>query len=109
MIGLIIILLGLLIRVVTIRQMGDFRLNIVKPASIKINGVYKYVRHPSYVGSFLLFLGLSLISLHAALLYLVFVFYFARAIQEESLLMDDEKYREYAKNTGMFIPKIRRS
>jgi len=107
MIGLLIFLIGLLIRFVSIRHIGEFDLSISVPDRIKKDGLYGIVRHPSYVGSILMFGGLSLISLHLAFIYFVFVFYLARAIEEEMILRQIDSYRDYASETGMFFPKIR--
>jgi protein-S-isoprenylcysteine O-methyltransferase Ste14 len=106
MIGLVLILLGILIRLVAIRHMGNFMFQIDHPNKIVTDGIYTYIRHPSYVGSFLVFIGLSIISLHAAFLYLVFAFYLSRVAQEESLLMNYTEYVDYVKRSGMFIPKL---
>lgn len=106
MLPAILILTGLLIRYISIKQMVDFSLAINNVSDIRITGLYSIVRHPSYVGSMLVFAGLILLSIHLALMYMVFVFYFARAIQEESILMSNDDYKEYFKQTGMFIPKF---
>lgn len=107
MLPTILILIGLLIRYISIKQMGNFSLAVNDVDDIKVSGLYALVRHPSYVGSLFVFAGLILLSIHLALMYMVFVFYFARAIQEESILMNNDKYKEYVKQTGMFLPKFK--
>jgi len=88
--------------------MKNFSLTIKDALVIKTDGFYKYIRHPSYIGSMIMFLGLILISVHVALLYLVFIFFLARALQEEYILSNNKEYLEYIKRTGMFLPKIKR-
>ena len=103
---LIVFLTGLLIRLIAIRHMGIFDLSISRPESIKVDGIYRLVRHPSYIGSILMFIGLSILSVQVALVYFVIVFYISRAIQEESILRESEDYRTYVSKTGMFFPKL---
>ena len=73
-------------------------------------GPYRYMRHPSYLGYFLMFLGfialwpnlITLIPLAAILGYI------KATVQEEKLLEQrfGDEYREYKKRTGRFIPKF---
>lgn len=108
MIGLLLILIGLLIRFMAIVSLkGSFTFHIKKPAWICKSGVYKYVRHPAYVGTLFMIIGLSLISTVAGISYVGFMFFLSRAINEESIL-DSKEYREYKSKTGMFLPKLRR-
>jgi protein-S-isoprenylcysteine O-methyltransferase Ste14 len=88
--------------------MCNFDLSISVPDKIKTDGIYGIVRHPSYVGSILMFIGLSIISIKIALIYFVFVFYLSRAIEEEMILRNISSYRDYVNKVGMFFPRIRR-
>ena len=106
-ISLLLILIGIFIRLLSIRHMGIFNLVVEDAKTIQTDGIYKYARHPSYVGTMFMLAGISLISIHLALLYLAFMFFLSRAIQEESILLNNSKYREYHQKTGMFIPKIK--
>jgi protein-S-isoprenylcysteine O-methyltransferase Ste14 len=76
-------------------------------------GPYRYVRHPSYLGYFLMFLGLFLTWLNIiALLPLVAIpGYIKVAAKEEELLKGrfGEEYIRYQKATGRFLPKISRA
>lgn len=73
-------------------------------------GPYRYVRHPSYLAYFLMFFGLFLILLNLlALLPLIAIPGYIKIVEyEEKLLIKrfDEKYIEYQRKTGKFIPKI---
>jgi len=75
-------------------------------------GPYSYVRHPSYLGYFLMFCGLFLIWLNLiALVPLVAIpGYVWIAAKEEELLIHrfGEDYIRYHKNTGRFLPKLSR-
>ena len=53
----------------------------------------------------MILVGLALIHPVAGVTYLAFVFFLARAIQEEMFLSQIEEYRDYQNRTGMFIPK----
>jgi len=82
-----------------------------RPNSVVSSGAFRYVRHPLYLASILLYLGLavstaSLFSL--ALLVVIFVFYNYIASYEEKLLSQrfGEEYRVYKKKTGKWVPRI---
>jgi protein-S-isoprenylcysteine O-methyltransferase Ste14 len=72
-------------------------------------GPYKYVRHPSYLGYFLMFTGLLLTWLNlVALIPLVAIPGYAKiAVTEEELLKQrfGDEYLKYMESTGRFIPK----
>lgn len=107
-IGTILILIGLSIRVWSISSMnGKFSMRIKIPDKLCTKGAYKYVRHPSYVGSLLVLSGVSIINPVAGICYLAFAFFLARTVQEEMILSQFKEYQEYQKKTGMFIPKVR--
>lgn len=106
--GWIFILAGCLLRLTAILQLKDkFSLKLRLPTEIITTGAYKYIRHPSYVGTFLILVGLCVMYLPAAVIYLSFMFFLARAINEEQILSINGKYREYQKKTGMFIPRLK--
>lgn len=104
-IGSTLILFGLVIRVIAIMQNPEFKTEISKPAVIKTDGIYSIVRHPAYVGSILWFVGLCIVEVHCAVIYLACIFFLSRA-QDEEKLMASKEYSEYAKRVGMFMPKF---
>jgi protein-S-isoprenylcysteine O-methyltransferase Ste14 len=80
------------------------------PTGLVTNGGFKLVRHPLYLGSILVYLGLavataSLFSL--ALWVIICVFYNYIAGYEEKLLEAKygESYRMYAEKTGKWMPR----
>ena len=84
-----------------------------RPSGVESTGAFRHVRHPLYLGSILLYLGLavataSLFSL--VLVVLIFIFYNFIASYEEKLLQDrfHEEYRGYKKRTGKWVPMIGR-
>jgi protein-S-isoprenylcysteine O-methyltransferase Ste14 len=108
MIALVVIIIGVAIRLWAIMSMrGKFTFKIQAPDKVCTKGAYKYVRHPSYVGSFFILCGTSMLSPAVGVCYLAFAFFMARAIQEEVILNQYADYIIYKQKTGMFIPKLR--
>ncbi|UCD97166.1 MAG: isoprenylcysteine carboxylmethyltransferase family protein [Candidatus Bathyarchaeota archaeon] len=74
-------------------------------------GAFRYIRHPSYAGYFLMFTGLVLLLRHPmALLPLVAIpGYVGLATFEEQMLIEEfgEPYLKYQRRTGRFLPKRR--
>ena len=80
--------------------------------SICFRGVYRFCRHPMYVGYFLFFLGSALMASSWILLALVVIFQICAhrlVLAEERwcLLTYGQNYDDYMKRTGRYIPKIR--
>ena len=106
-IGIAIVALGFAIRIWAIMSMqGKFTFKIKLPDKLCTKGAYKYVRHPSYIGSLLILCGISIINPVAGICYLAFAFFLARAIQEELILSQYQEYLEYKQKTGMFLPRL---
>ena len=74
------------------------------------SGPYGYIRHPSYTGYFLMFVGLFLtwFNLIAAIPLLGIPGYVSIAKKEESMLelRFGSAYTEYQRRTGRFFPKL---
>lgn len=73
------------------------------------NRIYKYIRHPIYVGDFLLVLGLEL-ALNSWLVLVVIplaiVIYWQAKAEEKLLRNEISGYSEYQEKSRMFIPYI---
>lgn len=79
--------------------------------SLVKTGVYKYIRHPQYSGLLLLSFGMMAewATLPLLILYPVIVYMYVRlAKREEKDMLNEfgDEYREYMKETKMFIPFI---
>ena len=114
-IGLALILAGMAIRFIAIRTLGRFftvNLAIHPDQHIIQTGPYRYIRHPSYAGSLLSFLGFALtldnwLSL-AVIVIPVFATFMNRILIEEKLLLQQfgQEYNEYMKGSGRLIPWV---
>ena len=70
---------------------------------VKQYGVYRFVRHPMYLGYILNQLGFLLFffSLHNVVVYTVaWIAFWLRAKEEEKFLEADEEYRTYREKVG---------
>ena len=78
-------------------------------------GPYGWVRHPHYLGVFLIWLGLagayaSLLVLAVTLVYVVPIYVLYVRSEEEMLQSQfGDEYRRYRKRVGMFLPRLRRT
>lgn len=113
--GSSIIVLGMILRFVAIYTLGIFftvDLSIQDNHELIRKGLYKTIRHPSYTGSLLSFLGFGLSLNNWLSLILIFVPVLAAFIYrinlEEKLLLDQVglKYKDYKKQTRRLIPWI---
>jgi protein-S-isoprenylcysteine O-methyltransferase len=100
--AIILIVLGVLLRVLAIRSMRGMFSGIIRVQPVVTTGIYGWMRHPSYVGGFIILTGLTLISCELGVLYLGLNFMAARAIQEESIL--GPMYNQYKKKVGILFP-----
>lgn len=113
--GLLIIIIGMAVRLMAVKQLGRFftvDVTIRQDHQIMKKGLYKYVRHPSYSGSLLSFVGYGIsldnyLSLTVVLLP-VFISFLYRIKIEEKALTDQfgNDYEEYKKTTKRLIPFV---
>jgi protein-S-isoprenylcysteine O-methyltransferase Ste14 len=113
--GFTLIISGLIVRWIAIFQLGDsFTVDvaITSKARLKTDGLYKQIRHPSYLGMLLVVAGFSaaMNSAYSFLIFFVpvFIAVIYRISVEERLLMNEfgESYSEYKKETKKLIPGI---
>lgn len=113
--GIIIILIGIVIRFIAIKQLGRFftvDVTIRENHQLLQTGFYSVLRHPSYSGALLSFLGFGLslnnwLGIPIAFLPVLFMF-IHRMNTEEKVLTEQfgEQYLAYIKKTKRIIPFI---
>ena len=114
LVGLLLFSPGLIIYLVsrmTLDKQFTKPLMIVEGHKLITHGIYKHVRHPSYTGSILFFLGLPLLfnSLLGFLMVLPMIFLVLLRIPvEENMLIREfgEEYLEYIKRSKKLIPSV---
>jgi protein-S-isoprenylcysteine O-methyltransferase Ste14 len=114
-VGLAMIYIGITIRIIAIVSLGQFftvDVTIRENHKLKKDGIYKYLRHPSYSGSLLSFIGLGLtmnnwISLLLISLSIIISFIYRISIEEKVLIEQfGSEYTDYQKFTRRIIPYI---
>ncbi|BDX39736.1 protein-S-isoprenylcysteine methyltransferase [Tenuifilaceae bacterium CYCD] len=114
-IGVNIILLGALIRWISIIQLKSaFTVNvaIANNHKLKTDGVYKYVRHPSYFGLLFIMFGFSVsmnsyISILIITIPMLLVILYRIKVEEEILLAEfGNDYSNYKNRTKKLIPWV---
>jgi len=113
--GLILILVGLIIRwiaILTLRRYFTTDVSIQEGHRLVATGIYGIIRHPAYLGSLLSFLGLGLTFSNwlSALVIIgpIFLAFRYRIMVEEQVLVDHfgAAYDQYRRRTKRLIPKI---
>src|SRR3990170_1034292 len=112
--GLLVVLAGFSMRNIARKTLGNYFLDGIKflPRHRLVkHGVYRYIRHPVFLGSILLNVGIillfsSLSGFVVMLGYIPFVLY--RIQIEEKMLIErfGQEYRDYIKKTKKIIPFI---
>ena len=111
--GMVFTALGYFVFVWSVIARGKYATSWAMPGNQELVtwGPYRYVRHPSYLGYFLMFTGLLLLWLNVFALFplLAIPGYYQLTFREEKLLLSrfGEKYAEYQGKTGRFVPKLR--
>jgi len=115
-IGVLLALIGLFIRYISLRALGSHfsgYVEVKENHELIKDGIFKYIRHPAYLGILVYYLGLPLV-LNAYYSELIgFILYsfalFWRIKEEERLLTKKfgEEYKTYMSQTGILLPKIR--
>jgi len=111
-IGIVLFVSGLIIYLaarLTLGRLFSKRLNLIEGHKLVTYGIYKYVRHPSYTGSILFWLGFTLL-LNSVLgffvMLLLVLLILIRIPFEERMLIRAfcQQYIEYMKRTKKLIP-----
>jgi protein-S-isoprenylcysteine O-methyltransferase Ste14 len=113
--GIAMMSCGLAFRWYSIRVLGKFFTRDVatRPGQTVVEeGPYRLIRHPSYSGAFLMFLGLGLAmtdwaSLLAIALGIAVGYGYRVRVEERALCTDlGDAYRDYMKRTHAFVPYL---
>jgi protein-S-isoprenylcysteine O-methyltransferase Ste14 len=117
-ISLAIGLLGLFVRILTVgftpaNTSGRNTTEGQVAAELNETGIYSLVRHPLYVGNFLMWLAVAMLTGNiwfiVSFTFLYWVYYERIMFAEEAFLRNKfgNKYLQWAKNKPAFIPKIK--
>lgn len=113
--GLALAVVGLVLRWTAIYQLGDLftvDVSIATDHSLKTNGLYSMVRHPSYTGLLMIMAGLALCMANWVCFLIVFIPFCIllgyRISVEEAALRSafGEEYAAYQQRTKRLIPFI---
>lgn len=113
--GIILIICGLILRwasIFSLRKFFTVQVTIKQDHELIKSGLYKYVRHPAYLGSLLSFLGLGFalvnwISLLIIFLPVLFAFINRISVEEKVLINNfGEQYQDYIKDTKKLVPGL---
>jgi protein-S-isoprenylcysteine O-methyltransferase Ste14 len=114
-VGLVLIIFGLLVRwiaILSLKHQFTVDVSIRKGHRIIKEGIYRFVRHPSYSGSLLSFLGLGFCFSNYLSFLIIFVpicsaFVYRIHIEEEVLIRAfGSEYLDYCTSTKRLIPGI---
>ena len=114
-IGLCILIFGIIIRWISIIQLNkEFTVDVAISANHKLNtnGMYKYIRHPSYLGLLLICFGLSIAmnsitSLIVITIPVLFAIIYRIKVEEKILIYEfGDVYKDYMIKTNKIIPKL---
>lgn len=114
-IGICVFVLGFVLRFYSVFYLGRFftvNVAIATDHFLINSGPYRFIRHPSYTGSLMLFIGLGLgignwVSVVIMIVPTFAVLFWRMEIEEAALLESlGEPYRSYMKKTKRLIPMI---
>jgi protein-S-isoprenylcysteine O-methyltransferase Ste14 len=113
--GIFLMLLGVLVRQWAIAVLGRFfspSVRILEDHRVVEKGPYRLVRHPSYTGILITFIGLALAvqswgALLVLLIFFSFSFGYRMRVEEKALLSElGESYASYMTRTKRLIPYL---
>jgi protein-S-isoprenylcysteine O-methyltransferase len=113
--GICVFVIGLVLRLYSIIYLGRFftiNVAIAKDHRLIDSGPYRFIRHPSYTGGLMIFLGLGLsmgnwVSVAIIIVPILAVFLWRMGIEEAALLEAlGEPYRSYMKRTKRLVPMV---
>lgn len=114
-IGLFLLISGFIIRTTAIKMLGTHftaTVQITNKHKLITNGLYKFIRHPSYLGAFLTFVGISFIleswlGLVIAVVSMMVAYHVRISVEEKTLLhYFGNDYATYQRRTKKMFPYI---
>jgi protein-S-isoprenylcysteine O-methyltransferase Ste14 len=115
LLGYLLIITGLIVRWIAVLSLGKaftVKVSILKDQSLKTDGIYKKIRHPSYTGFLMYYLGLGLIMQNWICLSILtiapLVVVLLRIKQEELVLSGHfgDQYKAYTQKTWKLFPYL---
>jgi protein-S-isoprenylcysteine O-methyltransferase Ste14 len=113
--GIVLIVSGIFIRInsiLTLSKHFTYAVRIGDKHELIEKGFYKIIRHPGYLGQFMLFAGIGMalmnwISLISMILPIIIVYSYRINVEEKAMIAHfGQKYLEYMKRTKRIIPWI---
>jgi len=117
LLGVVFVIFGVYLHFRSRKELGKYLISsptVFKNHKLITTGPYKYIRHPTYVASFIVMLGFVLISKSfVSLIFclaIVMPFGFYKISVEEKLLEKKfgKKFEKYKENIGMILPKFKK-
>ncbi|MDP4153527.1 MAG: DUF1295 domain-containing protein [Bacillota bacterium] len=113
--GSLISIFAIMMQAMSDRQMSRFRKN--GTGGVNREGLWKYMRHPNYLGEILMWWGVFLMAYFAdqrlwfcvfgAILNTLMFIFISVPMLEERELKSKPEYVEYKENTGMLLPNLK--
>jgi protein-S-isoprenylcysteine O-methyltransferase Ste14 len=113
--GIALMVLGIIVRewaVFTLGKGFTVKVHVQEKGKLITKGPYKYIRHPSYTGGFLTFIGLPLaigtwFGLIVILVINLITYNYRMNVEEKALIEAyGEEYKKYMKRTKRLIPGV---
>jgi protein-S-isoprenylcysteine O-methyltransferase Ste14 len=108
-----IVFIGIIIRGLSIKYLGKYFSREVETwddHTLIKDGIYKYIRHPAYLGNILQIIGFPLIlnSYYSLVLSALMIYLFLKRIEVEEKFLAKKlpEYKSYQKDTYKMIPYI---
>jgi len=110
-----LVVIGLVIRIhsmLTLKQYFTYSVAKVENHKIIETGVYKFIRHPGYLGQLIIFTGISIslsnwLSILAMMIPIVFGYAFRITVEERFMVEQfGNSYLDYQKRTKKLIPFV---
>ena len=107
--------MGFIIRLIALLYLGKFytrTVRIIDNHKVISSGIYRYLRHPGYMGVILTFTGAAIAILNLySMIYIIIIMpvsYIYRINVEEQMLVDHfgEEYKKYISKSWRLLPFI---